>query len=246
MAVTGTVSNLQKQRLDVQELKIGVPGSKSTLTGTEIGYLDGLTAGTVTASKAVVVDASKDIATFGSVTATGVIISGSATLDHPINLNSITGVTADETSDFGNILKVKRTSGAVGGTQSGIICKHYLEGGVVDGTSVISGLYVNLKYEPTSENAAAEVSLMETHLYSGSSDAIDYGWYCLAPASKISALIGISGTMTNLIEFKADGAGGLTVGADGMTASPESAQEAGYITVKIEGGTSYQIPIYAA
>lgn len=37
----------------------------------------------------------------------------------------------------------------------------------------------------------------------------------------------------------------MTVSADGMTADPETATEAGYITITING-TDYQIPIYAA
>ena len=213
----------------------------------ELNFLAGVTAGTVTASKALVVDASKDLATLGAVTVTSLTVAGAATAtDHPINLNSITAVTDDETTDFGNIIKVNRSAGAIGGTHSGIICKHYITGGAVDGTGLVSGLYVNLKYEPTSENVAAEVSLMETRLYSSASDAIDYAWYCLAPASKIVSLIGISGTMTNFIEFKGDGAGGLTVGSDAMTANPEGGTEDAYITVRIEGGQSYQIPLYNA
>jgi len=43
----------------------------------------------------------------------------------------------------------------------------------------------------------------------------------------------------------ASGDAGMTVSADGMTADPETAQEAGYVTIDI-GGASYQIPIYAA
>lgn len=43
----------------------------------------------------------------------------------------------------------------------------------------------------------------------------------------------------------ASGDGGITVSADGMTANPETAQEAGYITFKV-GATSYQVPMYAA
>lgn len=38
---------------------------------------------------------------------------------------------------------------------------------------------------------------------------------------------------------------GITVSADGMTADPETAQEAGYVTVNV-GATAYQIPMYAA
>lgn len=51
-------------------IRIGAttPGSAgTTLTGSEISVLDSVTAGTVTASKAVVVDSSKNIATFGTV-----------------------------------------------------------------------------------------------------------------------------------------------------------------------------------
>jgi hypothetical protein len=47
--------------------KPGQYGSASTLTGTEVALLDGLTAGTVTASKALVVDADKALSTLGAV-----------------------------------------------------------------------------------------------------------------------------------------------------------------------------------
>ena len=52
-------------------------------------------------------------------------------------------------------------------------------------------------------------------------------------------------TATNLLEVDASGDGGVTVAADGMTADPEGAAEAGYITILV-GATGYQIPIYAA
>ena len=48
-----------------------------------------------------------------------------------------------------------------------------------------------------------------------------------------------------LVKAVASGDAGITVSADGMTADPETAQEAVYITVLV-GSTSYQIPIYAA
>ena len=55
----------------VDGIRVGAtkPGQLgSDLTGTEIAYLDGLTAGTATASKAVVLGSSKEIATLGAVT----------------------------------------------------------------------------------------------------------------------------------------------------------------------------------
>lgn len=50
---------------------------------------------------------------------------------------------------------------------------------------------------------------------------------------------------TLLVKAVASGDAGMTVSADGMTADPETAQEAGFIAVDI-AGTGYQIPIYAA
>lgn len=47
----------------------GLTAGSTTLTETELGYLDGLTAGTVTASKGLVVDASKNLASLGIITA---------------------------------------------------------------------------------------------------------------------------------------------------------------------------------
>src|SRR5262245_60907622 len=57
-----------------QDLKVGAtaPGQAGTsLTSTELLYLDALTPGTVSASKAVVVDSNKDIASFRNITSTG-------------------------------------------------------------------------------------------------------------------------------------------------------------------------------
>jgi hypothetical protein len=55
--------------LVVDGIRVGAtgPGQSGTeLTGSEVALLDGITSGTVTASKAVVVDASKNIGTFGN------------------------------------------------------------------------------------------------------------------------------------------------------------------------------------
>lgn len=59
--------------LIVDGLRVGATGpgqSGSELTGTEIAYVDGLTPGTATASKALVLDSSKGIATITSATIT--------------------------------------------------------------------------------------------------------------------------------------------------------------------------------
>jgi hypothetical protein len=57
-----------------------------TSTASELNLLDGSSAGTVVASKAVVVDSSKNIASFGNLTATGTITSGSFVYSSDENL----------------------------------------------------------------------------------------------------------------------------------------------------------------
>lgn len=64
-----------------------------TATAAELNVLAGVTAGTVTASKAVVVDANKDIATFRNLTLSGNLVTGSTTLSEA-ELAVVDGVTA--------------------------------------------------------------------------------------------------------------------------------------------------------
>jgi hypothetical protein len=89
--------------LVVNGLRVGAtaPGQAGTeLTGTQIALLDGLTAGTVTASKAVVVDSSKNIGTFGTVTA-GTLVGGVQLLSGPgaVNLTTLTTIITTTGSD---------------------------------------------------------------------------------------------------------------------------------------------------
>jgi hypothetical protein len=70
-------------------------GSNAELTEAELEMLDGITAGTVAASKAVVVDSNKDIASFRNVTLTGELdaatldISGNADIAGTTNLDAV-------------------------------------------------------------------------------------------------------------------------------------------------------------
>ena len=71
-------------------------GSGAVLSEAELEQLDGITAGTVTASKAVVVDANKDIASFRNITLTGELdagsldVSGDADIDGTLEADAIT------------------------------------------------------------------------------------------------------------------------------------------------------------
>lgn len=69
----------------------------SGLDSTEAAYLNGVTAGTVAASKGVVVDANKDVGTFRHVTLSGNLVSGSTTIDET-DIAKIDGITNGTTA----------------------------------------------------------------------------------------------------------------------------------------------------
>lgn len=71
---------------------VNAAGTAVTLSATELGYLDGLTIGTVTASKALVVDANKDLATLRHLTISGNLVTGATTLSET-DLAKIDGIT---------------------------------------------------------------------------------------------------------------------------------------------------------
>lgn len=110
------------------------PGTLGTeLTGTEIALLDGITAGTVSASKAVVVDSNKDATGFRNISATGGPQWYSATAV-PAGGTAGSGVKFSSTANLG----VFFGSGAP--TLSAAQGSLYLR---TDGSSTSTRLYVN-------------------------------------------------------------------------------------------------------
>ena len=112
-------------------------GSGAVLSEAELEQLDGITAGTVTASKAVVVDANKDIASFRNITLTGELdagsldISGDADIDGTLEADAMTlngsAITTTATLSTGI------SNGNVLVATSGIADDDFLR---VDGTSI--------------------------------------------------------------------------------------------------------------
>ena len=104
LAINGTAITSTASELNILD---GV-----TSTTAELNLLDGSTAGTVVASKAVVVDSNKDIASFRNVTLTGELdaatldISGNADIDGTLETDalSINGTTVTSTAAELNIL----------------------------------------------------------------------------------------------------------------------------------------------
>ena len=81
--------------IDIVKDKLLIGGTAVTTTAAELNVLDAVTAGTVAASKGVVVDSNKDIASFRNVTLTGELdaatldISGNADIDGTTNLDAV-------------------------------------------------------------------------------------------------------------------------------------------------------------
>ena len=112
-------------------------GSGAELSEAELEMLDGITAGTVAASKAVVVDANKDAASFRNITLTGELdagsldVSGDADIDGTLEADAMTlngsAITTTET------LSIGISNGNVLVATSGIADNDFLK---VDGTSI--------------------------------------------------------------------------------------------------------------
>jgi cytoskeletal protein CcmA (bactofilin family) len=81
--------------IDIVKDKLLIAGTAVTTTAAELNVLDAVTAGTVAASKAVVVDSNKDAASFRNLTLTGELdaatldISGNADIDGTTNLDAV-------------------------------------------------------------------------------------------------------------------------------------------------------------
>ena len=98
-----------------------------TATATELNLIDGSTAGTVVASKAVVVDSNKDIASFRNVTLTGELdaatldISGNADIDGTLETDalSLNGTAVTSTAAELNILDAVSRGSLIYGNSSG-------------------------------------------------------------------------------------------------------------------------------
>jgi len=84
LAVTGTITGDTSLTLD-----------STTLTTAELGVLDGVSAGTVTASKALVVDSNKDIASVRNLTGTGKLKGGTLSADDIAVIDTSSGTASN-------------------------------------------------------------------------------------------------------------------------------------------------------
>ena len=92
LAVTGTITGDTSLTLD-----------STTITTAEIGVLDSVTAGTAAASKALVLDANKDIGTIRNLTINGVFTDGNYTFDTSGNVSGLGTVGCGAITTTGNV-----------------------------------------------------------------------------------------------------------------------------------------------
>ena len=78
--------------VDIVKDKLLIGGTAVTTTAAELNVLDGVTAGTVTASKGIVVDSNKDIASFRNITLTGELDAGSLDVSGDIDVDGTTNL----------------------------------------------------------------------------------------------------------------------------------------------------------
>lgn len=119
-----------------------------------------------------------------------------------------------------------------------------------DADGAATGLFVEVA-QITNVRTSTRVAAIKAKVTSLSGDTSGVDYACFE-ASVVAGEAGAEHTVLyseDAFDFfmmaLASGDGGVTVAANGMTADPESAQEAGYISIDV-AGTGYQIPFYGA
>jgi len=188
----------------------------------ELETIDGVTAGTVAASKAVVVDSNKDIASFRNVTLTGELdaatldISGDADIDGTLEADAITiaGVTLAET--------ISDTVGAMvsSNTETGISVTYddsdntldFVIGSGVITNDMLAGSIANAKLSNSSitvsdGSSSTAISLGGTLTFAGTSNEVEVGESSgtvtvgLPSAAQITTSLGVGGGSTNGVQI---------------------------------------------
>ena len=142
------------------------------------------------------------------------------------------------------ILTQTTVLGTAAGTASTITVTSADADGAMTGLAVTASQITNVR---TSTRVAGVKSTVTS--LTGDTASVDYAAFeagaTVGEANADHSVLYSEDAFDFLVKALASGDGGLTVSADGMTADPETATEAGYVSVDI-AGTGYQIPIYAA
>ena len=136
-----TASAVSSSQLELAANALSINGTAVTSTAAELNLVDGITAGTVAASKAVIADASKDVTGFRNVTGTGAITAGTSFIIGSADLNEadmekIDGIT-NGTGAAAKALVLDSNSRIVGGVSQ--ITASYFSGNGSGLTNISAG-----------------------------------------------------------------------------------------------------------
>jgi hypothetical protein len=171
----------------------------TTITTAELGVLDSVTAGTVAASKAVVVDASKDASGFRKVTATGAFIIGSAELDET-DMEKLDGIT-NGTAANNKALVLDGSAGATGIGALGIasMASNWTNAGrTVADLGTITTVDINGgTIDGATLGGASAVTVTNMDCNGGSMDGVTIGAASAAPATVTAFAAAFSSSVTD-------------------------------------------------
>jgi hypothetical protein len=159
LAVTGTITGDASLTLD-----------STTIITAEIAVLDGVTAGTAAASKALVLDANKDIGTIRNLTIDGTLSDGNYTFDTSGNVSGLGTVGCGAITSSGN-LAVTGTcdvSGTLGVTGVGTFTAQSVHtGGIQTGGAILS--------DTTNTDALGSAAVTFSDIFLGDAAVINLG-----------------------------------------------------------------------
>jgi len=204
-------------------------GSGAELTEAELEMLDGITAGTVAASKAVVVDSNKDIGTFRNLTIDGVFTDGNYTFDTSGNVTGLGTVASGAITSSGVVTGTGFTIGSavineaeletIDGVTAGTVAAS--KAVVVDSNKDITG-FRNITLTGELDAATLDVSGAIDVAGTANLDVVDIdGAVDMASTLQVDGAITGSSTIqgttiTATTAFVPDAADGASLGTDSL------------------------------
>ena len=189
--------------IDIVKDKLLIGGTAVTTTAAELNVLDAVTAGTVTASLAVVVDSNKDIGSFRNITLTGELdagsldVSGDADIDGTLEADAIT-VDGVALSTF--IRDTVGTNMLSSNTESGITVTYDTSNDNIDfaidaaQTGITSLLATDIKIGEDDETKIDFETADEIHFYAANVHQVKLVDNAFTPQADSDVDLGASGT----------------------------------------------------
>ena len=189
--------------IDIVKDKLLIGGTAVTTTAAELNVLDAVTAGTVTASLAVVVDSNKDIGSFRNITLTGELdagsldVSGDADIDGTLEADAIT---VDGTALATYIRDTVGTNMVSSNTESGITVTYDTTNDNIDfaidaaQTGITSLLATDIKIGEDDQTKIDFETADEIHFYAANVHQVKLVDNAFTPQADSDVDLGASGT----------------------------------------------------